>query len=80
MNDIKNGLAHLKDHQTYPATKMELVEACNKLSDFSKEDKQWFMENLPDGTYESADEVIMALGWKKQMAEMEKDQRSSITM
>lgn len=53
---------HLKMHQTYPATKSDLVESCNKLSDFSEGDKTEFMEKLPEGTYQSADEVMKAVG------------------
>jgi len=63
MKDIKNGMQHLREHQEYPATRDELVAACFELKDFSDEDKQWFKENLPEGTYKSADEVIQALGW-----------------
>lgn len=53
---------HLKNHQTFPASKEELVAECDHLSDFSEEDKQEFEENLPEGTYNSADEVVRALG------------------
>jgi hypothetical protein len=53
--------SHLKDHQKYPATKAELVAECNNLSDFSAEDKKEFAEKLPDGSYNSAEEVIKAL-------------------
>lgn len=66
MKDIKNAMAHLKSHQTYPATKADLVKTCNELSDFSSEDKKWFEEHLPEGTYDSAEKVMMALGWNKQ--------------
>ena len=52
---------HLKDHQKYPATKEELVAECGNLSDFSEEDKKEFAEKLPDGSYNSAEEVIKAL-------------------
>jgi len=55
-------------HQEYPATKKELVEACNALSDFSEEDKQWFEQHLPEGTYNSAEEVMQALGVSEQPA------------
>jgi len=55
-------MGHLKDHQSYPATKEELVAECNNLSDFSEEDKAEFSEKLADGTYNSAEEVIKALG------------------
>lgn len=62
MQNIKAAMDHLKNHQTYPATKDDLVKECNELSDFSAEDKDWFMKNLPEGTYKSADDVIGALG------------------
>lgn len=66
MNDVQNAIDHLRNHQTYPAAKAQLVQACNALSDFSDEDKMWFAENLPEGTYRSADEVIQALGLQTQ--------------
>ncbi len=53
---------HLKQHQSYPATKADMVKECNELSDFSAEDKKWFTNNLPEGTYNSAEEVMDALG------------------
>lgn len=62
LQDAENAKKHLKEHQEYPATKEELVAECDNLSDFSDEDKKWFTENLPDKTYNSADEVIEALG------------------
>ena len=62
MQNIKGTIDHLKSHQSYPATKDALVKECNDLADFSAEDKAWFMEHLPEGTYNSADEVIKALG------------------
>lgn len=61
VNDIQNAVTHLREHQEYPATKQELVESCNNLSDFSEDDKKWFESNLPEGTYNSADEVMRAL-------------------
>lgn len=63
MQNIQNATEHLKSHQTYPATKANLVAACNELSDFSPEDKAEFAEKLPEGTYNSAEEVMKALGW-----------------
>lgn len=64
MQNTKAAVDHLRNHQTYPATKAGLVKECNELSDFSKEDKEWFMKNLPEGTYKSADDVMGALGLK----------------
>lgn len=62
MINKKNAISHLKEHQKYPATKEELMAECDNLSDFSEEDKKWFGDNLPDGSYQSADEVVKALG------------------
>jgi hypothetical protein len=63
MEDAENAKAHLREHQKYPATKAELVAECDNLSDFSEADKKEFSDKLPEGTYNSADEVIAALGW-----------------
>lgn len=54
-------ISHLKDHQEYPTDKEKLVAACNNLSDFSEEDKKEFADKLPEGTYNSAEEVTKAL-------------------
>lgn len=62
MQNIKGAIDHLKTHQTYPATKEDLVKECNELADFSEDDKSWFMKTLPEGTYNSADDVMGALG------------------
>lgn len=62
MQNVQNAKDHLKNHQKYPATKAELVAECDNLSDFSEEDKKEFTSKLPGGTYNSADEVIQALG------------------
>ncbi|OGY27612.1 MAG: hypothetical protein A2864_00095 [Candidatus Woykebacteria bacterium RIFCSPHIGHO2_01_FULL_39_12] len=62
MQNKEGTLDHLKEHQSFPATKAELVAECDNLSDFSEEDKKEFAESLPDKTYNSADEVAEALG------------------
>ena len=66
MKDVKGAIEHLKEHQEYPATKKELVEACHGLVDFSDEDKKWFTKHLEDKKYESADDVIEALGLEEE--------------
>lgn len=66
MKDIKGAMQHFRKHQAYPATKNELVAECNNLSDFSENDKMWFSEQLPEGTYNSAADVAKALGWEKE--------------
>lgn len=57
-------MEHIKNHVDYPATASELKEACEKMSDFSDEDKKWFMDHLPDGVYNSADEAMEVLGFR----------------
>ena len=61
MKDVANAKKHLNEHQKYPATKEELMAECDGLTDFSDEDKKWFMNKLPDGTYDSAGDVLKAL-------------------
>ena len=63
MHNTQGAMEHLRSHQNYPASKADLVAACNNLSDFSEEDKQEFENSLPEGTYNSAEEVSKALGW-----------------
>ena len=62
MQNVQGAKDHLKNHQKYPATKAELVAECDSLSDFSEEDKKEFSSKLPGGTYNSADDVMKALG------------------
>lgn len=62
MINQEDTIDHLKKHQSYPATKEDLVEACEGLSHFSDEDKKWFTNHLAEKTYKSADDVIKTLG------------------
>jgi hypothetical protein len=62
--DMKKVTQHLKEHQTDPATRAELLAACNELADFSAGEKRWYADHLPEGTYKSAAEVLKALGRK----------------
>lgn len=59
----KSVIEHIKEHNDYPATKGNLVEACNGMSEFTKDQKRWFEKTLPDKKYENPNEVIKALGW-----------------
>ena len=59
--DMKQVEAHLKQHQTYPATRAELLVACKGLMEFNDGEKAWFAAHLPEGTYKSSAEVIKAL-------------------
>jgi hypothetical protein len=62
MTNKTQAIEHLKTHQKYPATRAQLMAECNGLSDFSEEDKKEFAKGLPEGTYNSAGEVMAALG------------------
>ena len=52
---------HITEHMEYPATKKQIIEACNNMADVSEADKAWFSKTLPDKKYNRADEVIKAL-------------------
>ncbi len=62
---MSGAIEHLKMHiSKWPATKAELVAACNNLSDFTAEDKAEFESKLPEGTYDTPKEVMRVMGWK----------------
>ena len=61
MSVLQAVLMHAKAHVKYPATKKDLLEACNNFSDVPMAEKEWFQNNLPAGTYNSANEVLQAL-------------------
>jgi hypothetical protein len=64
MQNMQGAMEHLKGHiGKWPATKAELVAACNGLSDFTPEDKKEFEMNLPEGTYNTPEDVSKALKW-----------------
>lgn len=54
-------IKHIENDIAFPATKDEMVEACDEMSDVPRADKQWFIESLPPGLYENAGEVKQAL-------------------
>ncbi len=55
---------HVLKHVKYPASKGDLVKACNSMADVPAADKEKFAKKLPDKTYASADDVMKALGDK----------------
>lgn len=61
-NLTRQTMDHLH-HVTYPASKDDLVKACNEMSDVPENDKRWFMENLPEKNYQSAEDVKQAVGY-----------------
>ena len=61
MSTLAQELAHLKNHVQYPASRTQVVQACNNMSDVPAPDKEWFEKNLPDGNYSSPADVVNAL-------------------
>jgi hypothetical protein len=59
--DRKKAAEHFLKHQSYPATKADLMAACKNLMDFTDSEKQWFGDHLIDRTYNSADDVMNVL-------------------
>jgi hypothetical protein len=66
----KEDAAKLKEHNKlrteitrvkYPASKNDVV---SHVKGVKADDKKWFEETLPDKTYQSADDVMTALGWE----------------
>ena len=55
-------VSHVREHVTYPATKNALVEACSHMAHAPESTRQWATDKLPDKKYNSADEVLRALG------------------
>ncbi len=58
---IESFLKHTKNDVPYPATKTQLVEACNGMSDVPAVDREYFRKKLPDGKYGKPEEVLNAL-------------------
>lgn len=54
--------SHAMDHITYPATREQVLAACAQTPEFSAGEKKWISDKLPEGTYNSSDEVLKALG------------------
>src|SRR5947207_13539994 len=44
---------HLKNHVKYPATRAQLLAACADTPEFTAQEKKWFADNVPEGTYKS---------------------------
>ncbi len=61
---VKELRDHILNHISYPATKKEIVEECDKMSHVPESTRKMVNDQLPNRTYKSADEVMMALGMK----------------
>ena len=53
---------HLGGHGEYPTSREQILAACAHTEEFSDAEKAWIEQNIPEGEYQSADEVIAAVG------------------
>lgn len=60
-NAKKELMLHIRSHMTYPATKQAVINACNMMEHVPAEARKMAQE-IPDKMYNSADEVVKALG------------------
>jgi hypothetical protein len=61
MSNLAQELGHLKNHVTYPASRSQVVAACNEMMDVPSEDREWVSKNLPEGNYRTPADVVTAL-------------------
>jgi hypothetical protein len=54
-------ITHFKEHVKYPTGRAEILKACADTPEFTAGEKKWIEANLPEGTYNSADDVIAAV-------------------
>jgi hypothetical protein len=59
--DRDQTILHLQRHVEYPASRTKVLAACANTPEFNEAEKKWFTDNLPEGNYASADEVMKAL-------------------
>ena len=53
--------SYKKNDVRYPASKEDIMKACSGFSEISLNERDWFNLNIPDRTFERAEEVIMAI-------------------
>jgi hypothetical protein len=58
---LQEELGHIKNHVKYPASKQQVIEACNNMSDVPSQDKDFVSRSLPDQTYRGPEDVVSAL-------------------
>lgn len=56
-------MTHLEEHVNYPATKDQIIKACNDMSDVPLDAKDWILRNLTDRRYQNSEEVKKILGF-----------------
>jgi hypothetical protein len=58
--NMKEISEHLEKHVVYPASKSQIIEACNRMDDVPKDDRESFERCLPDRIYNNSNEVVKA--------------------
>jgi hypothetical protein len=61
MSNLSEGLRHLKNDVQYPASRGQVLAACNNMMDVQPADREWITTALPEGTYGNPGEVVSAL-------------------
>ena len=61
MGSLHSSLDHIKNHTQYPTSSQALIAACGNMSDLASEDKEWFGKTLPEGTYNTPEDVVKAV-------------------
>ena len=60
-NTLKAAFVHLKKDVAYPATKDDIMTACNNFEEIPASERDWFYRTLPDREYSNAEEVVKSL-------------------
>ncbi len=58
---FRDTLNHIKNDVRYPASKSDIMAACSGFSEVSAREREWFDLNIPDRSFDSPEEVLMAL-------------------
>ncbi len=60
-NTLKAAFEHLKKDIVYPATKDDILMACNNFEEIPASERDWFYRTLPDQEFSSAEDVVNSL-------------------
>lgn len=62
MSNMGEMLDKLKDKIDFPAAKERIVKAADDMTEMADDAKDWIRNDLPEGVYNSIEEVKTALG------------------
>lgn len=52
---------HIREHVSYPVNREEFLAGCGNLSHVPADTRTWVEQNLPDGIYQSAEDIFHTL-------------------